>query len=98
MATGLIAATLASKPVREWVARILPTDPDNPVHALALVLAVIFFGLQVSITLFTNLASAPQSGIGVDDLVAEAFELIVLAAPAAAIFRPPHLPPTASHP
>jgi len=86
MATGLIAATLASKPVREWVARILPTDPDNPVHALALVLAVIFFGLQVSITLFTNLASAPQSGIGVDDLVAEAFGLIVLAAAGVGIF------------
>ena len=86
MATGLIAATLASKPVRERVARILPTDPDNPVHALALVLAVIFFGLQVSITLFTDLASAPQSGIGVDDLVAEAVGLIVIAAAGVGIF------------
>ncbi len=86
MATGLIAATLASQPVRERVARILPTDPDNPVHALALVLAVIFFGLQVSITLFTNLASAPQSGIGVDDLIAEAVGLMVLAAAGVGIF------------
>ena len=86
MATGLIAATLASKPVRERVARILPTDPDNPVHALALVLAVIFFGLQVSTTLFTSLASADQSGIGVGDLVAQDFGLVVLAAAGVGIY------------
>ena len=86
MATGLIAATLASKPVRERVARILPTDPDNPVHALALVLAVIFFGLQVSITVFTSVASAPQSGIGVGDLVAQDVGLAVLAAAGVGIF------------
>jgi membrane protease YdiL (CAAX protease family) len=86
MATGVIAATLASKPVRERVARILPTDPDNPVHALALVLAVIFFGLQLSITLFTSLANAPQSGIGVGDLVAQDAGLVVLAAAGVGFF------------
>jgi membrane protease YdiL (CAAX protease family) len=86
MATGVIAATLASKPVRERVARILPTDPDNPVHALALVLAVIFFGLQLSITLFTSLANAPQTGIGVGDLVAQDAGLVVLAAAGVGIF------------
>jgi membrane protease YdiL (CAAX protease family) len=86
MATGVIAATLASKPVRERVARILPTDPDNPVHAVALVLAVIFFGLQVSVTLFTSLANAPQSGIGLDDLVAQDVGLVVLAAAGVGIF------------
>jgi len=86
MATGLIAATLASKPVRERVARVLPTDPDNPVHALALVLAVIFFGLQVSTTLLTNLASAPQAGIGVGDLVAQDLGLVVLAAAGVGVF------------
>ncbi|MGH7760551.1 MAG: lysostaphin resistance A-like protein [Candidatus Dormibacteraceae bacterium] len=86
MATGLIAATLASKPVRERLARILPIDPGNPVHALALVLAVIFFGLQVSITLFTNLASAPQSAIGPGDLIAQDAGLVVLAAAGVGIF------------
>jgi hypothetical protein len=68
------------------VARILPTDPDNPVHAVALVLAVIFFGLQVSITLLTSLANAPQSGIGVGDLVAQDVGLVVLAAAGVGIF------------
>jgi uncharacterized protein len=86
MATGLIAATLASKPVRERLARILPIDPDNPVHALGLVLAVIFFGLQVSVTLFTNLASVPQTGIGIGDLVAQDVGLVVLAAAGVGIF------------
>ena len=86
MATGLIAATLASKPVRERLARILPIDPGNPVHALALVLAVIFFGLQVSITLFTNLAGAPQSAIGLGDLIAQDAGLVVLAAAGVGIF------------
>jgi membrane protease YdiL (CAAX protease family) len=68
------------------VAKILPTDPDNPVHALALVLAVIFFGLQVSITLFTSVASADQAGIGVGDLVAQDVGLVVLAAAGVGIF------------
>ena len=86
MATGLIAATLASKPVRERLARILPTDPDNPVHALALVLAVIFFGLQESITLFTSVANAPQSAIGVGDLVAQDVGLVVLGAAGVGVF------------
>jgi uncharacterized protein len=86
MATGVIAATLASKPVRERLARIQPIDPDNPVHALALVFAVIFFGLQVSITLFTSLASTPQSPIGVGDLVAQDLGLVILAAAGVGIF------------
>jgi membrane protease YdiL (CAAX protease family) len=86
MATGVIAATLASKPVRERLARILPTDPDNPVHALALVLAVIFFGLQESITLFTSLANTPQSAIGVGDLVAQDVGLVVLGAAGVGVF------------
>jgi hypothetical protein len=86
MATGLIAATLASQPVRERVARILPTDPDNPVHAIALVLAVTFFGLQESILLFTSLGTAPQSAIGVGDRVAQDVGLVVLAAAGVGLF------------
>lgn len=86
MATGVVAATLASKPVREWVARVQPIDPDNPVHALAIVFAVIFFGLQVSITLFTSLAGTSQPGIGVGDLVAQDVGLVILSAAGVGIF------------
>jgi membrane protease YdiL (CAAX protease family) len=58
MVTGLMAATLVSKPVRERLSRYLPIDPDNPVHSLALVLAVILFGTQVSAIAFTDVLTA----------------------------------------
>jgi membrane protease YdiL (CAAX protease family) len=58
MVTGVIAATLVSKPVRERLSRYLPIDPDNPVHSLALVLAVILFGTQVSAIAFTDVLTA----------------------------------------
>jgi hypothetical protein len=54
MVTALAAAAVASRPVREWAARIMPVDPENPVHALALALAVILFGTQVAPILFTD--------------------------------------------
>ncbi len=46
MVTAGLAAVVASKPVRERVAGILHTDPDNPVHTLALVLGVILLFAQ----------------------------------------------------
>jgi uncharacterized protein len=86
MATASIAAALASKPVRERVARFLPLDPDNPVHAFALVLAVIFFGTQISIIVFTSLAISSQATIGVGDLIAEEVGFLILAAAGVGIF------------
>jgi membrane protease YdiL (CAAX protease family) len=86
MATGLVAAGLASKPVRERTARILPLDPDNPVHAFALVLVVILFGTQVSTIFFTSLALSSQSTIGIGDLVTQDIGLLILAAAGVGIF------------
>jgi uncharacterized protein len=86
MATGLVAAALASKPVRERTARVLPLDPDNPVHAFALVLVVILFGTQVSTIFFTSLAISSQSTVGIGDLVAQAVGLLILAAAGVGIF------------
>jgi membrane protease YdiL (CAAX protease family) len=60
MATGLIAAALASKPVRERAARLIPIDPDNPVHSLALVLAVILVGTSAASIFFTDVLTADQ--------------------------------------
>ena len=81
MVTGLVAATLVSKPVRERLSRYLPIDPDNPVHSLALVLAVILFGTQVSAVVFTDVLAAdlqiPQVSIG--DLVAQEAPFAVIA-------------------
>jgi membrane protease YdiL (CAAX protease family) len=81
MATSLVAATLASRPVRERIARVLPIDPDSPVHAYGLVLAVILFGSQVSTTVFTDvLASDRQaSPVGLADLAASEAPFLILA-------------------
>lgn len=43
---GAIALALVWEPVREALARIIPIDPGNPVHLLALVLTLTLFGLQ----------------------------------------------------
>jgi CAAX protease family protein len=86
MATGLVAAALTSKPVRERTARILPLDPDNPVHAFALVLTVILFGTQVSTIFFTSLSVSSQATIGIGDLIAQAIGLVILAAAGVGIF------------
>ena len=81
MATGLVAATLASRPVRERLARVLPIDPDNPVHANALVLAVVFFGSQLSIIAFTDTLAVDQASppVAIADIVASEVPFLVLA-------------------
>lgn len=82
MATALAAAAIASKPVREWAARFIPVDPDNPVHSLALALAVILFGTQVSAIVFTNVLATEQQmpPISIFDLLAQEVPLLILAA------------------
>ena len=81
MVTGLVAATLVSKPVREWLSRHLPIDPDNPVHSLALVLAVILFGTQVSAIAFTDVLAADLKvpPLSIADLVAQEAPFAVIA-------------------
>ena len=81
MATGLVAAALASKPVRERAARIIPIDPDNPVHSLALVLAVILVGTSAASILFTNVLGADQQlpPLTLGDLVAQELPFLLLA-------------------
>ena len=81
MVTGLIAATLVSKPVRERLSRYLPIEPDNPVHSLALVLAVILFGTQVSAIAFTDVLAANLKvpALTVADVLAQEAPFAVLA-------------------
>ncbi len=81
MATAVIAATLASKPVRDRAARVLPIDPDSPVHAFALVLAVILFGTQLSSILFADVLASDQalSPLTLGDLVAQEAPFLILA-------------------
>jgi membrane protease YdiL (CAAX protease family) len=86
MVTAVIAAALASKPLRDRVARVLPIDPDNPVHALALVLAVLLFGTQVTSILFTNVGSAGQPPLTVGDLIAQEAPFLILAGAGVGVF------------
>jgi membrane protease YdiL (CAAX protease family) len=86
MVTAAVAAVLAAKPVRERVARILPIDPDNPVHAFALVLAVLLLGTQVTSIAFTNLSATPQTPLTVADLVTQETPFLILAAFGVGIF------------
>lgn len=81
MATGLVAAGLASKPVRERAARIIPIDPDNPVHSLALVLAVILVGTSAASILFTNVLATDQQlpPLALGDLVAQELPFLLIA-------------------
>jgi membrane protease YdiL (CAAX protease family) len=92
MVTAVVAAALASKPMRERVARVLPVDPDNPVHALALVLAVLLFGTQVTSILFTNVATADQPALTVGDLIAQEAPFLILAAAGVGVFMRRNLP------
>ena len=86
MVTAAIAAALASKPLRERVARFLPIDPDNPVHALALVLAVLLFGAQVTSIVFTNLGASTQTALTLGDLISQEAPFLILAAAGVGLF------------
>jgi membrane protease YdiL (CAAX protease family) len=82
MVTAVVAATLSAKPVRERVARVIPVDPDNPVHSVALVLAVILFGTQIASIAFTNVlvTDQQQPALTIGDLLAQEAPFLVLAA------------------
>jgi membrane protease YdiL (CAAX protease family) len=84
MATALLAAVLAYKPVRERVSRILPVDPDNPVHAFALVLAVLLVGTQLTSSAFISLSTSTPLSLA--DVIAEQLSLLVLALAGVGLF------------
>jgi membrane protease YdiL (CAAX protease family) len=60
--TGLTAAATLWRPVRLRISRLLPLDPDSPVHATALVLSVILFGTQVAAQLTLNVLGQAAGG------------------------------------
>ena len=92
MVTAAIAAALASKPLRERIARILPIEPDNPVHALALVLSVLLFGTQLTSIVFTNLDATTQSALSLGDLISQEVPFLILAAAGVGLFMRRNLP------
>ena len=81
MATGLLAAAVASRPIRSRIARVLPIDAESPVHALALALTVILFGVDVAVTSFTDVlaSSSAQPALNLGDLVLDETPFLILA-------------------
>jgi len=81
MITAAVAAVVASNPVRERIARILPIEADNPVHTLALVLAVILFGSQLALVSFVDVLAADreQPSLTVLDLFAQELPFVIIA-------------------
>src|SRR5207249_1009970 len=61
-AFALAAGAVLLRPVRHWIARALPLDPDSPVHTTALVLSVILLGTQVATQLTTNVLGQVTAG------------------------------------
>jgi membrane protease YdiL (CAAX protease family) len=88
MATGFVAAALVSQPVRARLARIIPIDPENPVHALALVLAMILFGTQIVTIAFTDVLAADQKQppLTLTDLIVQEVPFLILAGAGVGIF------------
>ena len=88
MATALIAAAVASKPVREWIARFIPIDPDNPVHSLAMALAVILLGTQVASVALTDVLATEQQlpPLSIGDLLAQETPFLIMALAGIGIF------------
>ena len=88
MATGFVAAALVSQPVRQRLARVIPIEPENPVHALALVLTVVLLGTQVVTIAFTDVLTSDQKApaLSLSDLIVQEVPFLVLAGAGVGIF------------
>ena len=88
MVTAVVAAAVGSKPLRDRLARVIPIDSDSPVHALALALAVILLGTQLSSLLFTDVLAAGGSGspLTLVDLLAQELPFAIVAAAGVGMF------------
>ena len=80
--SGVAAAGFLLPAIRKDVAAWLPVDPQNPVHTLALMFAVILFGTHVVALAFTDVlgALASQSPQQLADIFFGELPLVVIAA------------------
>jgi len=81
MVSAAVAAVLAARTVRVRIARVLPIDPDSPVHAYALVLAVIMFGTQLATILFVDVLAIDQTlpPLSIGDVLASETPFLIMA-------------------
>jgi membrane protease YdiL (CAAX protease family) len=82
MVAGAVAGAAGSRLVRERVARAIPIDPNSPVHALALAVAVVVLGWQMVSIAFTNVLTTDQAlpPLTIWDVLSQELPFLVLAA------------------
>ena len=86
--SGVAAAGFLLRPIRKDAAAFLRIDIDNPVHILALVLAVILFGTQVSSLVLTDVlgALAKQHPQALADVFYDELPLLIVAVTGVGLF------------
>jgi uncharacterized protein len=86
--TGVAAAGFVFRPIRRDVAGFTAIDPENPVHALALSLAMVFFGTQVTFIAFTDVLAADkaQPPLSIGDLFLNELPFLILALAGVGLF------------
>lgn len=86
--TGVAGAGVVFRPIRRDVAAFAAIDADDPVHALALSLATIFFGTQVTFIFFTDVLAADkaQPPLSVADLLLNETPFLILAVAGVGLF------------
>lgn len=79
---GVVAVAVELPPVRRWLGRLLPFDPEDQVHQLALVLTVLLVGVQLTTQLTTDVLAAAAQGQALSriDLVLQELPFLLAAA------------------
>jgi hypothetical protein len=82
MAVGGAAAVATWPPGLRRLARFIPIDPEDPVHAIALALAVVIIGTQFAFGLFVDELGSFQAtpALTIADLLGQQLPLLVVAA------------------
>jgi membrane protease YdiL (CAAX protease family) len=86
--TGVAAAGFVFRPIRRDIAGFAAIDADSPVHALALSLAMVFFGTQVTFIFFTDVLAADkaQPPLSIADLFLNETPFLILAVAGVGLF------------
>jgi len=97
MVTGLGVAAVSARQVRAALARWLPIDPESPVHALALALAVMLLGVDIGVIAFTDVLGANIKGapLTIADLAFNEVPFLVFALAGVGLFVRRDLPSSA---
>jgi membrane protease YdiL (CAAX protease family) len=95
--TTVAASALLFRPTRAALARMIPIEPNHPVHILALVLVALLLGFQIATVFFTDTLAAAQDQppAGLLDVVETELPFFVAAFAGVGIFIRRSLPLTA---